>query len=53
MLQESSQVVERSRDGVTEITDSVAEQKIASTEIAQSMERISNMVEENNSYNFV
>jgi len=48
VLQESSQVVERSRDGVTEITDSVAEQKIASTEIAQSMERISNMVEENN-----
>ncbi|WP_306604073.1 methyl-accepting chemotaxis protein [Azonexus sp.] len=44
----SSQVVERSRSGVNEITDSVAEQKIASTEIAQSMERISNMVEENN-----
>ncbi len=48
VLQGSSQVVERARCGVTEITDSVAEQKIASTEIAQSMERISNMVEENN-----
>lgn len=48
VLQGSSQVVQRSRQGVTEITDSVAEQKIASTEIAQSMERISNMVEENN-----
>lgn len=48
VLQGSSQVVERSRQGVTEINDSVAEQKIASTEIAQSMERISNMVEENN-----
>ncbi|KAB2920042.1 MAG: methyl-accepting chemotaxis protein [Dechloromonas sp.] len=48
VLLDSSQVVERSRRGVTEINDSVAEQKIASTEIAQSMERISNMVEENN-----
>jgi len=48
VLHGSSQVVERSRSGVTEITDSVSEQKIASTEIAQSMERISNMVEENN-----
>jgi len=48
VLQGSSQVVERSRQGVTEIAESVGEQKIASTEIAQSMERISNMVEENN-----
>ncbi len=48
VLDHSRQAVERSRAGVTEINDSVGEQKIASTEIAQSMERIANMVEENN-----
>ena len=48
VLQSSADGVERSRQGIMEISDSVAEQKIASTEIAQSMERISNMVEENN-----
>jgi methyl-accepting chemotaxis protein len=48
VLRSSAEVVERSRQGIMEISDSVAEQKIASTEIAQSMERISNMVEENN-----
>lgn len=48
VLDQSRHAVERSRAGVTEINDSVSEQKIASTEIAQSMERIANMVEENN-----
>jgi len=47
-LNHSRDAVMRSRHGVTEITDSVSEQKIASTEIAQSMERIANMLEENN-----
>jgi methyl-accepting chemotaxis protein len=48
VLNHSRDSVIQSRHGVTEITDSVSEQKIASTEIAQSMERIANMVEENN-----
>jgi methyl-accepting chemotaxis protein len=43
----SSQVsVEQSTHGVAEISNSVGEQRVASTEIAQSMERIANMVEE-------
>lgn len=48
VLSHSRESVTRSRHGVSEITDSVSEQQIASTEIAQSMERIANMVEENN-----
>ncbi len=48
VLKHSRDSVMQSRHGVTEITDSVSEQKIASTEIAQSMERIANMLEENN-----
>ena len=48
VLDDSRRAVEQSRHGVTEITDSVSEQRVASTEIAQSMERISTMVEENN-----
>jgi methyl-accepting chemotaxis protein len=48
VLSHSRESVARSRHGVSEITDSVSEQKIASNEIAQSMERIANMVEENN-----
>lgn len=48
VLDHSRSSVEQSRSGVTEINDSVTEQKIASTDIAQSMERIANMVEENN-----
>ena len=48
VLEHSRESVERSTHGVNEITSSVAEQKVASTEIAQSMERIANMVEENN-----
>jgi len=38
--------VEGSSHGVDDINSSVAEQRVASTEIAQSMERIANMVEE-------
>jgi len=38
--------VENSTMGVNEISNSVGEQRVASTEIAQSMERIANMVEE-------
>ncbi|MDQ5878271.1 MAG: hypothetical protein QG638_1003 [Pseudomonadota bacterium] len=48
VLLHSRDSVERSTHGVTEISDSVSEQKVASTDIAQSMERIANMVEENN-----
>lgn len=48
VLAHSRDTVERSANGVTEISDSVSEQKVASTDIAQSMERIANMVEENN-----
>jgi methyl-accepting chemotaxis protein len=48
VLAHSRETVERSANGVTEISDSVSEQKVASTDIAQSMERIANMVEENN-----
>jgi methyl-accepting chemotaxis protein len=48
VLNHSRDSVMQSRHGVIEITDSVSEQKVASTEIAQSMERIANMVEENN-----
>jgi len=48
VLDHSRSSVEQSRSGVAEINESVSEQKIASTEIAQSMERIANMVEENN-----
>jgi methyl-accepting chemotaxis protein len=48
VLAHSRDTVERSAHGVTEISDSVSEQKVASTDIAQSMERIANMVEENN-----
>ena len=48
VLTQSRDSVARSRHGVTDITESVSEQKVASTEIAQSMERIANMVEENN-----
>ncbi|MBK9446096.1 MAG: methyl-accepting chemotaxis protein [Betaproteobacteria bacterium] len=47
VLLHSRDSVERSTHGVTEISDSVSEQKVASTDIAQS-ERIANMVEENN-----
>ncbi|MDA0190920.1 MAG: methyl-accepting chemotaxis protein, partial [Proteobacteria bacterium] len=47
-LEHSREAVERSAGGVTEISESVGEQKVASTDIAQSMERIANMVEENN-----
>ena len=47
-LAQSRDSVERSKQGVGEISSSVSEQKQASTEIAQSMERIANMVEENN-----
>jgi methyl-accepting chemotaxis protein len=47
VLADSRDAVERSAGGVTEISESVAEQKVASTDIAQSMERIANMVEEN------
>jgi methyl-accepting chemotaxis protein len=42
----SRRSVEQSTLGVGEITSSVGEQRIASTEIAQNMERIANMVEE-------
>ncbi len=48
VLGHSRDTVERSANGVTEISDSVSEQKVASTDIAQRMERIANMVEENN-----
>ena len=48
MLTHSRDAVMQSRHGVNDITESVSEQKVASTEIAQSMERIANMVEETN-----
>ena len=48
VLSHSRDSVDRSMHGVTDIVASVSEQKIASTEIAQSMERIANMVEKNN-----
>ncbi|MBI2278116.1 MAG: methyl-accepting chemotaxis protein [Dechloromonas sp.] len=48
VLNYSRDAVMQSKHGVTEITDSVSEQEVASTEIAQSMERIANMLEENN-----
>ncbi len=47
-LTQARQAVEGSSRGVQDITDSVTEQKLASTEIAQNMERIANMVEESN-----
>jgi methyl-accepting chemotaxis protein len=47
-LTHSRDAVMQSRHGVNDITESVSEQKVASTEIAQSMERIANMVEETN-----
>jgi len=47
-LDDSREAVTRSRQGVTEIADSVAEQRSASTDLARSMEHIANMVEENN-----
>ena len=48
VLSHSRDAVMQSRHGVNDITESVSEQKVASTEIAQSMERIANMVEETN-----
>jgi len=48
VLTHSRDAVMQSRHGVNDITESVSEQKVASTEIAQSMERIANMVEETN-----
>lgn len=48
VLSHSREAVLQSRHGVNDITESVSEQKVASTEIAQSMERIANMVEETN-----
>jgi len=45
-LRSSQASVEQSTHGVAEISNSVGEQRVASTEIAQSMERIANMVEE-------
>ena len=48
VLTHSRDAVMQSRNGVNDITESVSEQKVASTEIAQSMERIANMVEETN-----
>jgi methyl-accepting chemotaxis protein len=48
VLTHSRDVVMQSRHGVNDISESVTEQKVASTEIAQSMERIANMVEEAN-----
>ena len=48
VLNHSRDSVMQSKHGVTEITDSVSEQKVASNEIAISMERIANMLEENN-----
>ncbi|RIX48841.1 MAG: methyl-accepting chemotaxis protein [Rhodocyclales bacterium GT-UBC] len=45
-LRSSQTSVEQSTHGVAEISNSVGEQRVASTEIAQSMERIANMVEE-------
>ncbi|WP_346288530.1 methyl-accepting chemotaxis protein [Zoogloea sp.] len=47
VLMHSRDAVLQSTHGVTEITESVSEQQAASTAIAQSMERIANMVEEN------
>ena len=48
VLTHSRDAVMQSRHGVNDITESVSEQKVASTKIAQSMERIANMVEETN-----
>ncbi len=48
VLKSARDSVEHSSLGVDEIRSSVAEQKQASTEIAQNMERIANMAEETN-----
>ena len=48
VLSHSHRAVELSMHGVSDITGSVSEQKIASTEVARNMEQIANMVEESN-----
>jgi len=48
-LNEARQAVANANNGIDEIASSVKEQELASTEIAQSMERISHMAEEANS----
>jgi len=48
VLSHSHRAVEQSMHGVSDITGSVSEQKIASTEVARNMEQIANMVEESN-----
>ncbi len=47
-LSESRETVEQSMESVAEISSSVSAQKEASTEIARNVERIANMLEENN-----
>jgi len=47
VLNQARQAVESSSHGVDDISSSVAEQQLASTEIAQNMERIANMSDEN------
>jgi len=48
-LNRARQAVANANNGIDEIASSVKEQELASTEIAQSMERISHMTEEANS----
>ncbi|WP_412480080.1 methyl-accepting chemotaxis protein [Azonexus sp. IMCC34839] len=48
VLSHSHRAVERSMHGVSDITGSVSEQKVASTEVARNMEQIANMVESSN-----
>ena len=48
VLTHSHRAVEQSMHGVSDITGSVSEQKVASTEVARNMEQIANMVETSN-----